>query len=185
VNAAGANERALTRLAGERAGLPYTLELARGATVAGGASLESIDLTFGADPAGASPSWTMLARVTGLLGAGAHPPPPTVAGGRVQTGDPVFDGRFRIQDAGELTAKLLDDGLRVRAAATLDGWIAVWPERAVLYRVHPGRGAPLDHPVPVTELAFRAPAEPPVDRLVGVVELLADLAARTLPKPSA
>jgi hypothetical protein len=182
VVAPGANEKALTRLAGVRAGLPYTLDLARGASVSGGASLESIDLTFGADPAGASPAWTMLARVTGLLGAGAHPPPPTVAGGRVQTGDAVFDNRFRIQDGAELTAKLLDDGLRVRAAATLDGWIAVWPERAVLYRVHPGRGAPLDHPVPVTELAFRAPAEPPGDRLVGVVELLGDLAARTLPR---
>ncbi len=175
-------DREETTLTGVRAGLPFSLKLARGVGGAGGGGLESIDLLFGGAAAPSeAPGWTMLARVTGLLGAGAHPPPPTVAGPRTQTGDPVFDGRFRLQDAGSHTARLLDDGLRARAAATLDGWVAVWPERALLYRVHPGRGAPLDHPVPVTELAFRAPAEPPVERLVGVVELLGDLAARTLP----
>jgi hypothetical protein len=185
VTQAASSAGVLARLSGVRDGRPYVLELLRGQSVAGGASLESIDLLFGADPADATPAWTMLARVTGLVGAGAHPPPPTASGGKALTGDPVFDGRFRLQDAGGLTARLLDDGLRARAAATLDGWVAVWPERSVRYRVHPGRGAPLDHPVPITELAFRAPAEPSVERLVGVVELIGEVAARTLPASAA
>ncbi len=190
-----AGDREETTLAGTRAGLPFVLRLTRGIgrTVgagAVGAGLESVELVFNRTDAEAgapteAPGWTMLARAENVLAAGSHPPPPTVAGPRAQTGDPVFDGRFRLQDAAGLTARLLDDGLRARAAATLDGWVAIWPERALKYRVHPGRGAPLDHPVPVTELAFRAPAEPVVDRLVGVVDLLAELAARSLPPGSA
>ena len=171
-----------TVLSGQRNEIPFSLRLSRGPDRQGGAGLESIDLVFGGgdhEPPDA-PSWTMLARAAGLMAAGAHPPPPNVAGPRTQTGDAVFDGRFRLHDAAGLTPRLLDEDLRVRAAATLDGWVAVWPERALLYRVHPGRGAPLDHPVPVTELAFRAPAEPSVERLVGVVDLIADLAGKTL-----
>jgi len=90
--------------------------------------------------------------------------------------------RFRIRDAGKLTDALLDEGLRARAKAILDGWMAFWPNRGLRYRVHPGNGAPLDHPIPITELAFRAGgAPPPVERLVTLIELLSAMAARALP----
>ena len=46
----------------------------------------------------------------------------------------------------------------------------------------PGCGAPLDHPVPVTEIAFRgAVDERGLARLVQLVDLLAELAARAEP----
>jgi hypothetical protein len=46
----------------------------------------------------------------------------------------------------------------------------------VRYRVYPGRGAPLDHPMPLSDLALGRAVT--ADRLVAVVELLADIAAR-------
>ena len=46
------------------------------------------------------------------------------------------------------------------------------------YRIYPGRGAPLDHPLPLSDLALgRAPT---AERLVAVVELLIELAGRVL-----
>jgi hypothetical protein len=44
------------------------------------------------------------------------------------------------------------------------------------YRVYPGRGAPLDHPVPLSDLALGRTASP--DRLVAVIQLLVEIAER-------
>jgi hypothetical protein len=72
--------------------------------------------------------------------------------------------------------KLLDEGLRARAAATLDGWLAYWESEGLRYRVYPGRGAPLDHPMPLSDLALCRTAT--ADRLVAVIELVIEIAAR-------
>lgn len=166
-----------TFLSGQRGTLPFTVRILRN-----GQGIRSLEAIFGEAVAdGAAPSWTMFARPEGLLATGVHPAPPPAHGHAPRTGDYAFDRRFRLDDAATLTPHLLDDGLRARAAAVLDGWLAVWPGRCLHYKVCPGRGAPLDHPIPVTELAFRGGASSMAsERLVGVLDLLAEIARRAL-----
>jgi hypothetical protein len=166
---------ALTHIVATRRGVPVQLRITR----ADGA-ITAVDVECGgAPPAERSPDWTLHARPEGILAIGAHPEPPPTEAPAQRTGDYAFDRRFRVRDRGGLTAALLDDGLRARATALVDGWLAYWEGRALCYRVLPGRGAPLDHPIPVTELAFRgADAPPAVDRLLALLDLLAAMAAR-------
>jgi hypothetical protein len=94
-----------------------------------------------------------------------------------RTGDSPFDERFKSRGSAQAFHQLFDDGLRARAIATIDGWISYWDEESVRYRVYPGRGAPIDHPMPLSDLALgRASATP--ERLVAVIELLVELASR-------
>jgi hypothetical protein len=167
-------DREVITLRGAWAELPFRVMLSRQAE-----ALTSIDVVWG-DPPETDPAWTMSARAEGLLAAGHHPPPPkTRAPALPRTGDTTFDRRFRVHGSETATGKLLDDGLRAAASAVLDGWLAVWPLRGLRYQVCPGRGAPLDHPVPVTELAFRAESEPHgTEKLVTVVNLLGEIAER-------
>lgn len=128
------------------------------------------------------PGWTMYARPERTVGQHAHPHPPSCPRPAHTTGDASFDRRFAVRGSAAATDELMNDQLRSRATSLLDGWIAFWPEHGLLYRVHPGRGAPLDHPIPITELAFRGEdADLNVDRLVGIIDLLAAIAARALP----
>ena len=66
--------------------------------------------------------------------------------------------------------------LCARAVATLDGWVAYWEREGLRYRVYPGRGAPLDHPLPLSDLATGRPTT--ADRFVAVIELLVEIGAR-------
>lgn len=94
-----------------------------------------------------------------------------------KAGDAAFDERFRVRGNPLALSRLLDPPLRARAVATLDGWLAYWESEGMRYRVYPGRGAPLDHPMPLSDLALgRGPA--PAERLVAVIELLVEIAAR-------
>jgi hypothetical protein len=169
----------VTRLSGKVGELAFAVAVTRRP-----ASVESVEITFLSDPPDEEPAWVMVARAEGIPGALAHPPPPRTAAPAVRVGDEAFDQRFRVHDRSggaqpTLTARLLDEGLRARATAVIDGWVAVWPGRSLRYRVCPGRGAPLDHPVPITELAFRSgDASGATDRLVRVFELLRELAVR-------
>ena len=106
---------------------------------------------------------------------GASPPGPPAAPA-FKSGDARFDERFRARGNAAAFAKLLDDGLRARAIATLDGWLAFWEPEGLRYRVYPGRGAPLDHPLPISDLALGRPGPP--ERLVAVIALLVEVAAR-------
>ena len=143
-------------------------------------SIRSIEVVCGRDvQEELSPAWTLEARRG--FGAPAHPPPPRVRAPRVRTGDPEFDRRFRVRDEGRLTGRLFDDGLRARATALLDGWLAFWPGQSLVYAVVPGQGAPLDTPIPVTQLAFGGGGGPAgVERLVTLLELLAQIADRAI-----
>jgi hypothetical protein len=108
------------------------------------------------------------------LGVNPASPPATPA---FKSGDPPFDERFKLRGSALAFHKLFDDGLRARATATIDGWIAYWEGEGVRYRVYPGRGAPVDHPLPLSDLALgRASASS--ERLVTVIELLIELAGR-------
>ncbi len=128
------------------------------------------------------PRWTLYAFPEKLLGIGAHPEPPPCSGPVCKVDDAAFSERFRLRDAGGLSERLLDAGLRARASALVDGWIGFWSHGRLQYRLHPGQGAPLDHPIPVTELAFRgAGSSRSAERLATLVELLVDIATRGLP----
>jgi len=106
------------------------------------------------------------------LGPNPASPPASPA---FKSGDAPFDERFKLRGSALAFNKLFDDGRRARAVATIDGWVAYWDGEAVRYRVYPGRGAPLDHPMPLSELALgRAPET--AERLVSVIELLVELA---------
>lgn len=104
-----------------------------------------------------------------------HPPGPPAAP-LFKTADAAFDQRFRCRGNAQVFAKLFDEGLRARAVATLDGWLAFWEPEGMRYRVYPGRGAPLDHPIPLSDLATGRPAN--AERLVAVIELLVEIAGR-------
>ena len=119
-----------------------------------------------------------------LRGSGANPSGPPAAPG-FRTGDPEFDARFKLRGNATAFGKLFDDGARAKAITTLDGWLAYWEREAVRYRVYPGRGAPLDHPLPLSDLALgRVP--PNAERFVAVIELLVELGTRVVdPLPAA
>ena len=93
-----------------------------------------------------------------------------------KSGDAAFDARFKVRGSALAFSTLFDDQRRARMTATLDGWLAYWEREGLRYRVYPGRGAPLDHPLPLSDLALGRPAGP--DRLVAVVELLVEIGAR-------
>ncbi len=144
-------------------------------------SVRLVELVCGRDPreSGEQPAWTLEARPERRLAVAAHPPPPDTGAPLTRTGDGVFDRRFRIRDAGGHSARLFDDGMRARATALLDGWLAFWPGRSLIYRVVPGHGAPLDNPIPISDLAFRGAIwDGAVDRMVTVLEFLTQLAGR-------
>jgi hypothetical protein len=107
---------------------------------------------------------------------GANPPGPPAAP-LFKTGDQPFDERFKTRGSALAMSKLFDDELRNRAVTTLDGWLAYWGQESLRYRVYPGRGAPLDHPLPLSDLAIGRSATQ-ADRLVAVIELLVEIGRR-------
>jgi len=107
---------------------------------------------------------------------GTNPPGPPAAP-LFKTGDEPFDERFRTRGSALAFSRLFDDELKNRVVTTLDGWLAYWENESLRYRVYPGRGAPLDHPLPLSDLAIGRSATQ-VDRLVAVVQLLVEIAAR-------
>jgi hypothetical protein len=119
--------------------------------------------------------WAMPVRGNGPNPAG--PPAAPV----FKSGDTAFDQRFKSRGSALVFNRLFDDGLRARAVATLDGWLAYWEPEGLRYRVYPGRGAPLDHPMPLSDLALDRPAA--AERLIAVIELLVELGARGI-KPA-
>lgn len=120
---------------------------------------------------------TMWAIAPRALGANPAGPP---AAPLFKTGDESFDERFKTRGSALAFAKLLDEDLRTRAVTALDGWLAYWDKEALRYRVYPGRGAPLDHPMPLSDLALGRSATKS-EELVVVVELLVDIAKRGVP----
>ncbi len=108
-------------------------------------------------------------------GAGVNPSGPPAAP-VFKAGDEAFDQRFKSRGNALAFQHMLDAPLRARATATLDGWLAYWDRESLRYRVYPGRGAPLDHPLPLSDLATGRAAGP--ERLQAVIELLLEIAER-------
>jgi hypothetical protein len=154
---------------GDRGGIPVRTRIER---IEG--SVIALDIVAGRDideVRGATLSlWAIPPRA---LGVNPNGPP---AAPMFKSGDVSFDQRFKSRGSALAFQRLFDDGLRARAAATLDGWLAYWDREGLRYRVYPGRGAPLDHPLPLSDLALGRAANP--DRLIAVIELLVEVAAR-------
>ena len=110
-------------------------------------------------------------------GLGVNPSGPPAAP-TFKSGDTGFDDRFRCRGSALAFQKLFAETLRARATTTLDGWLAYWEREGMRYRVYPGRGAPLDHPMPLSDLALGRAATP--ERLVAVIELLVEIAGRVI-----
>lgn len=118
--------------------------------------------------------WAMPER-----GLGSNPAGPPAAP-LFKSGDAAFDEKFRLRGSEAAFSALFDEAARARALPALDGWLAYWQGEGLRYRVYPGRGAPLDHPLPLSDLALgRLPQN--AERLVAVIELLVEVAARVLP----
>ena len=164
-------------IVGDAGGVPVRIRVER---IEG--SVLALDVVLGRDidevRAATLTVWAIPPRALGVNPAG----PP--AAPMFRSGDATFDERFKTRGSALAFRKLFDDGLRARAVATIDGWIAYWDGESVRYRVYPGRGAPLDHPMPLSDLALgRASAT--AERLVTVVELLVELATRGVPPAAA
>ena len=130
-------------------------------------------------PQNQDPDWTLHARAERVIAIGSHPEPPPTTASAIKTRDAPFDRRFRVRDRGGHTDRMFDDGLRVRATVVVDGWLAYWQDSTLYYRVFPGRGAPLDTPIPISELASRgADAPPSVEKLLGLLDLLTEIGER-------
>lgn len=119
---------------------------------------------------------TLWAIAPRALGANPAAPP---AAPQFKTGDGQFDERFKTRGSALVFTRLFDEDLRTRAVTTLDGWLAYWDKEGLRYRVYPGRGAPLDHPMPLSDLALGRSATA-AERLVLVVELLVEIGKRGL-----
>ncbi|MDB4956253.1 MAG: hypothetical protein JWO36_3822 [Myxococcales bacterium] len=119
--------------------------------------------------------WAIPPRSLGINPSGP-PAAPTF-----KSGDKSFDERFKCRGSALALNKLLDEGLRARTVSLLDGWVAYWEPNGLRYRVYPGRGAPLDHPMPLSDLALNRAAPP--ERLIAVIELLVEIAGRCV-KPA-
>jgi hypothetical protein len=163
------DDGATTVMVGERHAVPFKLRLGR---VAG--ALVSIDVVCAREvPEAQRATFTLHARPEGTREV--HPPPPPAAPA-LRIDDESFAARFRVRGDAAAVARLLDEPLRARAAALLDGWLAWWEGAGLRFRVFPAIGAPLDHPVPISDLAMRGAGT--VERLEGVIDLLCAIAAR-------
>jgi len=118
---------------------------------------------------------TLVLWATPTAANGANPAGPPAAP-VFRTTDGELDAKFRTRGSLLAFNALFDDALRARTVAQLDGWLAYWDKEGLRYRAYPGHGSPLDHPIPLSDLALNRPAS--AERLVAVFELLAELGAR-------
>jgi len=168
VTTRGEGGLATTMLVGDKDGVPVRIRIER---IDG--SVIALDVVIGREIdelRGATLClWAIAPRGLGINPSGP-PAAPTF-----KSGDAGFDDRFRARGSALAFQKLFADPLRARAVATLDGWVAYWEREGLRYRVYPGRGAPLDHPLPLSDLATGRPTT--ADRFVAVIVLLVEIGA--------
>jgi hypothetical protein len=173
-NVRGENGQVRTHWITQRHGLPVRVTIER---IAG--ALVGVDVTVGEGAREGRPQWTLWPTqpTRAFRGMVVHPAPPNCEGKVVKTGQADFDEHFELcVREGEAVA-VFGHAERERALDLLSGWIARWESGVLRYQVYPGRGAPLDHPVPISSLSFRDLPDK-LDALVEVIELIADVAAR-------
>ncbi len=170
LTARGDSDVVSTVIVGDAGGLPVRARIER---IAG--AVLGLDIVVGREidemRAATFTAWPLPSAALG----GSHPPAPPAAP-VFRTQDAAVDDKFRLRGSPIAFGQLFDEAHRARMVAALDGWLAYWDKDGLRYRVFPGRGAPLDHPLPLSDLAIGKTAA--AERLVAVVELLVDVAKR-------
>lgn len=168
LTARGEQDVVTTVIVGDADGLPVRARVER---IAG--AVLGLDIVIGREidevRAATMTAWPLPNAELG----GAHPGAPPAAP-QFRINDPQVDDKFRLRGSVVAFHKLLDEPRRARMATQLDGWLAYWEGDSLRYRVFPGRGAPLDHPMPLADLAIGKVTTP--ERLVAVIELLVEVA---------
>jgi len=142
-----------------------------------------IDTRFGREMGDDTPpTFSIEAKPETLRRNESHPEPPMTAP-RFELGELGFDGRFKSRGSQRALVETLDDGLRPRLTAVMDGWLAVWAGASVRHRVYPGRAAPVDQPIPLSDLALMRAGPESAARMVTLLGLLAEVAVKVLPEP--
>ncbi len=131
----------------------------------------------GAETLGA-PQWSLHSYQPSQLGL-VHPLPPECTGKELVGSSPEFAKRFHICDSSAWTDSLLDDELSARVLQEVHGWIACWSDGTLRFQLYPGRGAPLNSPIPITSLSFQN-GEASNESMLSLLDLLLDLAQRSL-----
>ena len=173
LTARGEHDAMTTVVSGDIAHRPFRMRIERI-----GGSVVVVDARFGREMGEQAATFTLAARPEGLRDA--HPEPPAAAP-KLELGDAAFDGRFKTRGDRAALDAALDEGIRARLTATMDGWLAAWGHESVRLRIYPGRGAPIDHPIPLSDLAVRRAGPDAADRLITTITVLADIATRVLP----
>jgi hypothetical protein len=96
----------------------------------------------------------------------------------LESGDAAFDRRFRSRGSQAQLAALFSADLRGRALGLLDGWVALAHGHCLRYRSYPGRGAAVDPLIPLADLAQGQLPGGAAERMMVMLELLLELAAR-------
>lgn len=178
LTARGDDDHMSTVITGELARRPMRMRIDR---IAG--CVLVIDTRFGREMGDDTPAtFTLLAKPETMRRREDHPEPPEAAP-RFELDEVGFDGRFKARGSSRALLATLDDTLRARVTATMDGWLAVWAGASVRHRLYPGRGAPVDQPIPLSDLALMRAGPDAVDRTVLLLTVLADIAAKVLPEP--
>jgi hypothetical protein len=177
LTARGEDDHMTTVVTGDLAGRSFRLRVDR---IAGAVLV--IDTRFGREMGDDTPAtFTVATKREGMGMRDAHPDPPA-SGTRLELGDDGFDARFRSRGSRAALTGALDEGVRARLTATMDGWLAAWGGASLRHRVYPGRGAPIDQPIPLSDLALRRAGPDAVDRLVAMIGLLAEIAKKVVPE---
>jgi hypothetical protein len=100
------------------------------------------------------------------------------AGAAIESGDAAFDQRFRSHGSPAQLAALFDAGTRALALTLLDGWLALAHGQCLRYRSYPGRGEVSDPLIPLADLAQGQVPGGAGERVMVVLALLLELAAR-------
>jgi hypothetical protein len=129
--AIGAREVTLTGPDGDEVARLFSPATEAGAPVAAridrqGGAVCDVDITVGDVPP-REPPFALVRVGTRHLG-------PVPSDARVATEDAAFDAAFEVYDRRGVGAPLLDNDTRSTAAALVDGWLGVWPQRGARYR---------------------------------------------------
>lgn len=171
VTIAGEGDQSRSHLVIQYQGLEVTLTIER---VAG--SIIGLDVRCGDGDVSGEPVWTLYAKEASALGI-VHPRPPSCRGRKFRGGKAKLDDHFEIVDGGAWSDVLLGDSQSELAGVEFVGWMAVWANGTLRYQVYPGRGTPLNRPIPITELSLNTGKETTA-ALVALVQLLTTISVR-------
>ncbi len=154
--------------------IPITITVERNS-----GSVVGIDVRCGDADVDGEPCWSLHCNAPGANGL-VHPAPPCCSEELVPPADlcPELLDDFVLRGSATWTQALLGDDRCKHLASSMSGWIACWPDGTLRSQIYPGRGASLNHPIPIVALAMNNGDGSP-DALASLVVLLAQLARQS------